>query len=413
MLEIIPTFEHKTVGPFTEGELVALEKDKPKVVDEIGFKDGNVKTGYFIGLEYLADTGKALCVKPKLDQYSVQTNFLEMLGFCLQHPEVYLHTGELFGINFTAPPIRYKREADLITPLIIVQFLNVVRRLVKSGLRRSYYRVTRNIRSSVKGKILVGKTIKQNHFHNKSLHSYCTYDEFGINTPENRVIKKALIFANRYSRHLQCNGMDFSASLGYIMPAFDKVDGDIQEDKIKGFVSNPFFKDYNEAIYLAKLVLKRFGYNINAVDGAEMQLIPPFWIDMAKLFELYVLGKLKEVFDFKGVVFQAEGKAQYIDFLRTTYGSELIIDAKYKRVYKDSYDIDDIRQLSGYARDRKILEQLECWKRGVVSPVVKCLIVYPDQDGAGDIVSEDTFANPIKEFEEFYKVGLRLPVMNT
>ncbi len=40
-------------------------------------------------------------------------------------------------------------------------------------------------------------------------------------------------------------------------------------------------------------------------------MTPPYWIDMSKLFELCVLGKLKKTFD------------SDLQYLVTTYGNEL------------------------------------------------------------------------------------------
>jgi 5-methylcytosine-specific restriction enzyme subunit McrC len=407
MPEIVLTYEHSRLCALTEDELIALIKDRPKLIEEIDLKNKFACTSYFIGLQYLANTGKVLYVRPKVDKHTLPTNYLQMVAFCLQHPEVYLETVELFAVDFKAVPVLMDQEADLITPLIFVQFLNAVRKLVKGGLRKSYYRVEHNIRASVKGKVMVGKTIKKNIFQNRSLQSFCQYEEFGVNNPENRLLKKALNFTGRYSKVLQKNTLDFSAAMNYIMPAFEQVSDDVREDKIKGVVANPFFKDYNYAIFLAKIILKRFGYNINSVTSSSKQLVPPFWIDMSKLFELYVLGKLKEHLDFAGVIFQVHGNHGYVDFLNTTPGNEWIIDAKYKQRYKwNCYDIADIRQLSGYARDKGVLEKLSG-----AHPIIKCLIIYPDQDAGSDINDGDLFKRPIQQFEQFYRMGIRLPTM--
>jgi 5-methylcytosine-specific restriction enzyme subunit McrC len=58
------------------------------------------------------------------------------------------------------------------------------------------------------------------------------------------------------------------------------------------------FQDYEKALELAKkkIILQRYGYNLNNVQNLDTILTPPFWIDMSKLFELYVLEKLKKPF---------------------------------------------------------------------------------------------------------------------
>lgn len=410
MCEIVETYEHTTIDSFSEEELITFLKDSPKLIDRVDLKSQSATTGYFIGLQWLSEPGKALYVKPKLDKASKQTHFLNMLGFCLQHPEVYLHTNELFHIEFNKKQIPIAQEADLITPLIIVQFLSAVRNIVKGGLRKGYYRVEANIKGSVKGKILVSKSIKQNQFKNKTLYTYCSFDEFGVNTPENKMLKKALGFVLRYTKLTGRTSINFSAILNYITPAFEKVDADIGVHHISAINNNPFFKNYNEAIRLAKIILKRFGYNLNSIENKASLTVPPFWFDMSKLFELYVLGKLKEAIAFKAVIFQAKGQFGYLDFLRTVPGCELVIDAKYKLDYKQGkYNIDDIRQISAYARDRGILRKLPAYERGQLSTSVNCLIIYPDDKCEMKIDDKKLFSRPINEFEKFYKLGIAIP----
>lgn len=413
MCEIVETYEHSTIDSFSEDELIALLKNSSKLIEDIDIKSKSVSTGYYIGLQWLADSDKAIYVKPKLDKTSKQTHFLNMLGFCLQHPEVYLHTDELFHIEFNKKQIPIEQEADLITPLIIVQFLSAVRNIVKGGLRKGYYRVEANIKGSAKGKILVSKSIKQNQFKNKTLYTHCSFDEFGVNTPENKLLKKALSFVLRYTKLTGSNSINFSAALNYITPAFEKVDADIDVHHISVINNNPFFKNYNEAIRLAKIILKRFGYNLNSIENKSSLTVPPFWIDMSKLFELYVLGKLKEAIEFKAVIFQAKGQFGYVDFLRTAPGNELVIDAKYKLDYKHGrYNIDDIRQISAYARDKGILRKLPAYERGQLSTSVNCLIIYPDDNCEMKIDEKKLFSRPINEFERFYKLGIAIPIKN-
>ena len=79
---------------------------------------------------------------------------------------------------------------------------------------------------------------------------------------------------------------------------------------------------------------------------------------MSKLFELYVLGLLKDKYGDK-ILFQAKGSYGNPDYLLIDDMQPLIIDAKYRPTYQQdknlSYIIEDIRQISGYARDVGIL----------------------------------------------------------
>ncbi len=410
--QIISTYEHCTIDSLSEEVLVELLKQQPKLIDLINLKDKSFKTGYFIGLDWLVNTGEALYVKPKLDKNSNPTHYLKILGLCLNHPEILVHTEQLFEIEFDKKPIKINKTDDHITPLIIVQFLRLVQTIVKKGLRRTYYKTESNIRNSIKGKILVSKTIKQNQLKNKLLHTYCTYDEFGINSPENRLIKKGLQFVLKYTKLIHNDNINFSPVLNFILPAFEKVDDNIEPHHLGNINFNPFYKDYTEAIRLAKLILKRFGYNINAINKNEEIEVPPFWIDMSKLFELYVLSKLKESLGAKEIIFQSNAKYGFLDFLRTTEGNEMIIDAKYKLDYKKGeYNIDDIRQLSAYARDKGVLEKLSIEKTKWQQTVLNCIIIYPDDNAQQKIVKAELLSFPITQFEKFYKLGIGIPTI--
>lgn len=147
---------------------------------------------------------------------------------------------------------------------------------------------------------------------------------------------------------------------------------------------------------------------------------------MAKLFELYVLGLLQDRFGSRAVLYekaQAKGHFGLSDFLLP--GKQpWIIDAKYKRWYQEErYAMDDIRQLSGYARDRKVLERLGLVAKDAQDEaVVRCLIVYPDRlEEEDEAVSSKLLVKKIpkrkklskfemKWFSRFYKLAVKLPV---
>ena len=131
---------------------------------------------------------------------------------------------------------------------------------------------------------------------------------------------------------------------------------------------------------------------------------------MAILFEVYALFLFKEAK--LNVGYQETGNRGIVDFLE--YDEKIIIDTKYKKIYdseKQVYVIDDIRQVSGYARDIRLLKKLfgeEENKWGNIVP--DCLIVYPDNDGDKKIKKENLKKTKIAQFNKFYKYGIKLPV---
>ena len=257
---------------------------------------------------------------------------------------------------------------------------------------------------------------------NKINKNYCEYFNFTIDCPENRIIKKALLFARNYFiTHKIITNIDYMSIIYQCLSAFTLVSDDVDVDTIKTIKITPFYKEYKLGIRLAKMILKYFGYSINNTKKEKFPF-PPFYINMPKLFELYVYSKLLEKYTSKDIVYQPQGNYGQPDFICKKENLKLIIDAKYKLIYYDInekeseydyYDIEDIRQLSGYARDKKILKILNILKDDLEDKdikVIDCIIIYPNENGSDKI--DDLLKTSINGFLRFYKFGLKLPIKN-
>lgn len=372
-------------------------------------KQKHLSLSYFIGVDWLIKNEKAIYVEPKLNEGTKQTNYLEMLFSALKHPEISSFTDDLFDIKWDQPQIEIQQHQDHLTPILVVQFLKIVQNIVRKGLKKSFYKVEENLNSRVKGKILVSKTIKQNLVKNKPLQTFCSFDEFGINNLENRLLKKALIFVRRYMPTLRIpQSKEYIDNVfNYVMPAFEFISEDVSLHDIKHGKYNPFYREYSEGIRMARLILKRFGYNITNTEK-EIIKTPPFWIDMSKLFELYVLGLLKDRFG-SSVIYHFNSNFQELDYLINSQEYKMVVDAKYKTKYKETYDKEDIRQVSGYARMKNVYEKLQYDSEKLID----CLIIYPDSEkGLESLKQVDLKKDTISQFEKFYKVGVELPLIN-
>ncbi|RPA66888.1 hypothetical protein EF405_19080 [Cyclobacteriaceae bacterium YHN15] len=355
------------------------------------------------------ETSEPLAISKEEETQLKRVDVSKMLFDALSHPEVHEHTDELFEIKFESPSISLPKQDDLLSPLLIIRFLKVVKEIVRKGLKKSYYKINQNLYGKVKGKVLVGQTVKQNHAKNKDLHTYCRFEEFGDNGIENRLIKKTLLFVQRYLNTFQ--GLNeqkfFQQTMDFIQPAFSQVSPDVELHNIKHVKFNAFYKDYNEAIRLAKMILRRFGYNIQAIKNQSTIDTPPYWIDMSKLFELYVLGKLKESPYGKDIIFHQRTYGNELDFLYKANDDSVVLDAKYKPYFKDSVNHQDIRQISGYSRLRRIRE-----KAGVSDEtMLDCVIIYPDLESENKDITKLP-GEPIKEYEKVWKIGLALPSLS-
>jgi 5-methylcytosine-specific restriction enzyme subunit McrC len=370
-------------------------------------------SSYYIGVDWLKKHDIAVYIAPKLNDETQQTDYLKMLFSSLRHSDVSKYVDDLYEIKFEQPFIEIEQQQDLLTPLLVVHFLQVLKVIVRKGLKKSYYKVEKNLNAKVKGKVLVSQTLKQNITKNKPTQTYCEYSEFGFNCVENRILKKTLVFIQKYLALFPDYSKLLSSVIDYCTPAFHGVDDSIDTNTIKNLTHNSFFKEYKEAIHLSNLILKRFGYTIKEIEALNNTTVkvPPFWIDMPKLFELYVLGLLKDKYH-NQIRFQIQGTYGQPDFILTTEKDKFIIDTKYKKIYQEEkYNVDDIRQISGYARDTKILSQLGYTENQQQDVVTDCLIIYPDQE-APENLNANLKKNPINGFTRFYKMPIKLPKLS-
>ncbi|MBI3234692.1 MAG: hypothetical protein HYZ42_11755 [Bacteroidetes bacterium] len=369
------------------------------------------ETSYFVGVDWIVENELPIYVKPKLDDDASEVNYIKMLFDVLKEPENYNHLDQLCEIDFNKATIKIEQKEDMLTPLLLIQYINILKKIVQKGLKKSYYTVTKNLNSKVKGKILINETIKKNHFNNKMLYSYCQYSEFGFNSTENKVLKKALSFSIAAMQNLK--GIDISSLNGlvnYIQPAFVHVDSEVNIEELKSIKPNKLYKEYEQALKFAKHILKRYGYNISKANSTTINT-PPFWIDMSKLFELYVFSKLRERFNLHDEVTYHK-KFNYLepDFIIKSKDNltKMVVDAKYKPQYQDrKIETEDIRQVSGYARLKKIYEFLDFEN----DKIIDCLVIYSNQSAnRKDFIGENFSFEEEKEYNKFFKIGINLPV---
>jgi len=379
------------------------------------------QTSYFVGVDWIIENQLSVYVQPKLNNNASDINYMKMLLVALQEPENIKHLDDLVYIDFYKPPISINQSQDILSPFLIAQYLQIVKQIVRKGLKKSYYTVTENLNAKIKGKILIGATINRNTVIGRHTHTVCQYQEFGVNCEENKILKKAYQFSRNIIQQYKTafDILPLTELINYIHPAFEHVTDDIEINRIKNFKPNPLFKEYQQAIKLALLILKRFSYNISKTEEKQIKT-PPFWIDMSKLFELYVFKKLREVFPRIGEVRYHLGAVQNqeLDFLiKSSDGKYIyVVDTKYKPNYENHMvNVDDIRQLSGYARINSVYKNLGY---NEYTQLLKCLVIYSHQNCDNDLIkdhfklgseSDIKKLRAEKGYAEFYKLGISLP----
>ena len=432
----IPLLEHQPHSIKKEGEVLKIFDAIPEVCPYILKKDrqGNpvypfeikrtnegevcLQAGYYVGVLWLVKHHKFVYIEPKMNKKKVaegspiqeeewaEIDYLKMLlSITGLDPK---DTRDLIKIYWDEPPITIEQQKDTLTPFLMVQFLLLLKRIVRKGLKKSYYTVEENLNSRIKGKIQLAKHLKQNVFKNKLTAHVCRYQEFGMDNLENRFLKKVLqfiiSFKNTHANYFAGNDKSIRELITYCSPYFELISEEINIENLKKLTTNTFFKEYEEAIRIGKHILKRFSYNITETTQQKVT-IPPFCIDMPKLFELYVYKKLQKQFGREAVTYHLTADYTELDFLLNTPEYKMVIDAKYKPIYEDSRVIDDIRQVSGYARLERVYQKLGLKDS---NELIDCLIIYPSLD-------EDTNFNlkdkKIAGYRNIYKQSISIPLI--
>ncbi len=413
--------------------------------EESGFIQ--IKAGYFIGLDWLVKGRHSIQIEPKLNEKLTEyfnksvekedenedsfkdsdtdnenlseVDFLKILLEVMSQTKTAAEAGQIFKIYWNEPRISIPQKNDQLTPFLVIQFLQLLKTIVRKGLKKSYYKRQENLRNRVKGKILVGSHIKQNVFKNRFTHTLCEYQEFGIDNRENRFLKKVLVFCSAYIQNnavaFHNNKADIEYILNYCRPAFEQVGNQLDNIHNIRLHRNPFFKEYEQAFEIGHYILKRLSYNISNTAKKEVEL-PPFWINMPLLFELYFYAKLLQANPDASshIHFQFKTHGNHLDFLISRKDYQMIIDTKYKPAYQSGQIHQDIRQVSGYGRLMKVREKLGL--SNDIDTVIDCLIIYPTfKNGLEDFhlnkINSEMKKSPIKAYYKVYKLGIELPLI--
>ena len=361
---------------------------------------------YKIGAEWI-DEQESLIVTTK--HKMEQIDFVRMFMTCFTSDLSLASFSTIYEIYIDKPSIKAPALQSVVSPLLVLHFLGVVSRIKE--LKKGYVSRSENLKK-VKGRISILKNERQNIAIRRYDRVFCEYDEYSADIPENRLIKKALLFSQRLLQGLnERSAAVAKLRLNKSLALFNEVSDKVEIKQVKRLRAHKLFTNYNEAIRLAKLILRLFDYNISKVGSHEGKVVP-FWLDMSLLYEHYVYGLLHEAYR-ERITYQFKGKTGFPDFLYKSEEYKAILDTKYIPKYEEkSLDKDVVRQLSGYGRDLRILTHLE-YKD--VSPI-PCIIIYPKE---GRRKNNPFLGNnlrmlcgkSLKGLLEFYKIEVSLPTI--
>ena len=407
--------------------------------------DGNFKAGYQIGASWIKppigdDEGLAIQVLPKsLDKEAKPTDYIQMFATALDVDSLdeAEYFSDYYHIDFESPEINVVAEANLITPLLLLHYLSVLTQLTKKGLRKGYIQREENLQSKVRGRIQFSQNLRKNVLNKREDRVYCKFQEYTVDTPENRFLKKALMCAASQLKDIpSLQGKiaeDVFLRIGTLETIFAAVSDDVSTSRTMKVSSSKLFSHYAETIKIAEMILRFFDYDMDHV-GENCHSVRPFCIDMSRLYEMYVFHILNEAYPGK-IKFQVKGRhGTRVDYIKVGEKERIVLDAKYKPRYAEGNRgiVDDVREISGYSRDKNILTKLG-WEasasQGKYLP--DCVIIYPvpqveDADEQTVTVSSEKecktwkdvtdynrplidFCDPIDAFHGFYKIAIPLP----
>lgn len=406
------------------------------------------RASYYIGCTWLSvpsenENGIAIQVEPKIGEIDYIQMFVTALEVSSSKEAEYF--SDYYHIDFDAPAIEIESKQNLITPLLLLHYITLLEQLCKNGLRKNYTEREENLHSKIRGKILFSQHLKQNVFNKRDDRIFCGFHEYTIDTPENRLLKKALAYAkNELDRipSLTSETMDqIYSKLAPVECAFECVSDNVSFAQVCFVKSSKLYRHYDEAIKVAKMILQSVDYEILEEQNNKNRnyKVHPFYIDMPRLYEMYVYHLLNKAYPGQ-IEFQVKGLHKTkVDYIKLD--EKIILDAKYKPRYEknDIGIVEDVREISGYARDKSILKQLDWYNGGDVSVEGRqgklfpdCVIIYPvvqpdfcDEEEKNSVKEKEwdilnlpfkiidldkpEICNPLSAFEGFYKIAIPLP----
>ena len=243
-------------------------------------------------------------------------------------------------------------KLDEILEFVVSFFANLVERRMDQGLYRSYVEREDNL-TTVRGRIAFAEDLRRNYVTRHR--TYCRYDEFSWDIPENQIIRQVLHLLGGwgFSARLRSRLYELDAALSEVTPVILPI------SSLDRFQYNRFNEDYRQIHRFCRLFLE--GASLSEQSGPfDFQT---FLVDMNTLFERFVTQVLRER---AGIDFTVDAQVS------THLGSEekvpmrpdivvsmggavgLVADCKYKRLEPSEFKNHDVYQMLAYCTATKV-----------------------------------------------------------
>ena len=200
-----------------------------------------VKASYYIGLSWLKEGECSVSVLPKIN-----VDYLKMFMDCFYSDDndVQDKLMQIYSIDFDKPCIHLENTPFEFTPFIIIHFLQLMKKLIKKGLKKGYILKEENLKGKVKGKILFAHQYKKNLSTGRIENNYCRYQEYSEDCIENRILKKTLLFVAHFLNNYELSdSYELQRIVQSMLPIFQSVSDISDTQEIRKFQVNPFYRE--------------------------------------------------------------------------------------------------------------------------------------------------------------------------
>lgn len=374
-MDKIQVFEHSFLpiekGSFEQRHFVALSKlNALHDYQYFDLKHNGVVFKQFVGVIQVDDL--TIEILPKIDRYEPEENKTKWRDVLLEMLKVTkkLKIQQVGQANVS-------RQSIHLLDIYFEWFLNEVQLLIHQGLIKQYYKETGNVKA-LKGKLEFAGHIQKNLVHKERF--YTTHQVYDKDHLIHQILGQALEIIATLSKG------------NYLYSKCKTVQLNFPEVKTIQANENTFTKipksrktaPYENALAIARLIILNYAPNISS--GSEKMLALLF--DMNSLWEQYVLVRLQQVAQEKGVVVRGQNSKDFWNgiTIRPDIVLEkkidennidiLIIDTKWKNIDQSQPSTHDLRQMYVYN---------EYWKS------TRSLLLYPSSiDGLDDFKSFDS-----------------------
>lgn len=301
----------------------------------------------FVGLIQMKN-GFQIQVLPKISYSGIEESkkiFLRMLRSLKDFPSKVCTESDL------------KVDRMNLYEIFINMYIQEIRKLVKKGLRASYFSENDNL-NYYKGKLLVSQNISKNFMHKERF--FVSYDEFGINRSENKLIKSTLVKLQKIS-----NSVENVKEIGQLLVYFEMVNlsNNYAKDIAKIAIDRNT-RDYEIPLRWSKIFLMNKSFTTFSGNTASRSLLFP----MEKVFEAYVAKNLRKTLSDLDWDISIQDKGFYLfdspkqfalrpDIVITREnGNRIILDTKWKSLIKNpqkNYGISQADMYQMYAYSKK------------------------------------------------------------